>query len=294
LSLGRRGALLAAAALIAAGCAAPLKIGSNADPLDILASGALAYARLGAAAARELAPSLLPASEAKSLAPLLAKTRVLALGLGAPSSPSGIETPSFQACLIGDYPFRAASLSLGSDPAWKAEKSGFYNAKLGLRAAVPGPNLVLASSGLLEPLLAAARSPGSSLLPHELDDLGRAELLLWLPLPFSGLVASILGETMDVPARGLLLAAAPSAGDYSATAVFLMDDSEAARTYRPALRLAWYALAKGLLGGEAEEAIGASFSLNGDRYEAAGIRLSASQLAFAFSRLQGLMGPKGG
>ena len=37
---------------------------------------------------------------------------------------------------------------------------------------------------------------------------------------------------------------------YEATVVFLMKDADSARIFRPALRLAWYAIARGLLGAE--------------------------------------------
>ncbi len=285
-----RGALALAAGLaatMAAGCAVPLKIAATADPLAILGSGAMAYLRLSGAASRELAPSLLPAAEAKSLAPLLARTRVLALALGAMPG-SEADAPPIRACLIGDYPFRSAALSLGADPGWKREKAGYFNARLGLRAALPGPNLVLASSGALEPLLAAAREPGPSPIPAQLSGPAGRELALWLPEPFSGLVASLLGEAMDVPARGLLVSASPLAegGGYDAAIVFLMEDADGARVYRPALRLAWYAIARSFFGDEADAALGATFSAEGNAYGASGVRLSGVALARVLAALR--------
>jgi hypothetical protein len=293
-----RSALLGAlAALVAAGCAAPVKILASADPLGVLGGGSMAYARLGGASARELAPSILEAKQAAALAPLLSRTRLVALGLGSLPAPPGAEAPSFQACLVGDYPFRAASLSLGANPAWKREKAGYYNAALGLRAALPGPSLALASSGPLEPLLAAAKAPGASPIPASLEATAQEELVLWLPLPFAGLIASILGEAMDIPARGLLISASPLAASpgtagriYEARVIFLMEDADSARIFRPALKLAWYGLASGLLGEEAEAALGAKFELAGDSYAASGIRLSGAALATALSRLGGSLG----
>ncbi len=274
-------------ALSAAGCASPLRFDASADPLAVLEPGSLAYARLDGAVARELLGSALPPDAAKSLAPVMARTRLVAIGFGG---------SALQACLIGDYPFRAASLSLGADPGWKREKTGYFNARLGLRAAIPGPNLVLASTGRLEPLIVAAREPGPSPIPARLSTYASRELVIWVPDPFSRLAAAVLGDSMDVPARGMLIAAAPGGpeGSYDATIVFLMKDANSARVYGPALRLVWYGIARGLLGGEADSALGAAFTLEGELYRASGIRLSRGALARILGALRGgLFGPGG-
>jgi hypothetical protein len=290
----------ATAALLALSCAAPLKIGATADPLAILEPGALAYARLSGASARDLAPALLPSSELASMKSLLARTRSIALGLGSLPSPGGAEgaapqpalprAGAFQAVLIGDYPFRAASLSLGSSPGWKREKSAFYNASLGLRVAVPGPSLVLASTGPLEPLLAAAKLPGPSPIPERFAGLASRELLLWAPEPFSGMAAALLGEAMDLPARGLLIAASPLPGEegrYEATIVFAMDDAASLRIYKSALKLAWYGMARALFGDEADSVLALPFSAEGDLFTASGIPLSRESLVAVLSALRG-------
>jgi len=273
-------ALSAALASLAAGCAAPLQFASSADPLSVLEPGATAYARFDGAVARELLPSALAPAAAKSLAPVLARTRLVAIAIGSPGA-------ELQACLVGDYPFRAASLSFGSDPAWKREKAGYFNAKLGLRAAVPGPNLVFATTGLLEPLLAGAKAPGPSPIPARLSPFASRGLVIWIPEPFSRLAVSLFGEAMDVPALGLLIAAEPSGTDYDATIVFLMKDADSARIFRPALRLAWYAIARGLLGGEADPALDADFELDGDVYRASGLVLPNKFFARILSAARG-------
>ena len=264
-------------AISLSGCAAPLKIAASADPLAVLERGSLVYARLSGEAASELASSSLSAAQAKALLPVLKRTRLVALGLGSLTAADGSKAPNFQACLIGDYPFRAAAMSLGADPSWKREKNGYFNAVLGLHAALPGPNLVLASSAGLEPLLASAKLPGSSPIPAELETLAARELVIWIPEPFSGLAATFLGEAMDIPARGILISASALApNNYDATIVFLMKDAESARVYRPVLRLAWYGMARLLFGDGAEGALAASFTVDGDEYRASGVRLSGA------------------
>jgi hypothetical protein len=306
-SLTRAGILIAAAvlaaAILAASCAAPLTIGASADPLGLLDPGTLAYARLSGKAARELATAILPAARAKSLSPLLDRTRVVAIGLAslpgpgaadaASSRPSATKAPAFQAVLVGDYPFRAASLFLGANAGWKREKSAFSNAGLGLRAAIPGPSLVLASSGPIEGLLTAAKRPGPSPIPEKLAALASAELVIWVPEPFAGLASAFLGEAMDVPARGLLIAASPmadsanasiaDAGGYDATVVFLMADANAVRVYKGALRLAWYGISR-MLSGDGGAAASAQFIAEGELYMARGIRISPEKLGAALGK----------
>lgn len=274
-------------ALAAAGCAAPLRFDASVDPLALLDPGSVAYVRLDGSVARELLPAALPPDAAKSLSAVLARTRLVAIGVGG---------PALQVCLIGDYPFRAASLSLGADPGWKREKTGYFNARLGLRVAVPGPNLVLASTGRLESLIAAAKAPGPSPLPSRLSGLASRELVIWVPDPFSKLAAAIFGEPMEVPALGMLIAARPVGpqSDYDTTIVFLMKDPDSARIYRPALRLAWYGIARGLLGAEADAALGASFTLDGDSYRASGISLSGGALARVLAALRAGLVRSGG
>jgi hypothetical protein len=285
--------------MLAASCAAPLVLGSSVDPFALLEPGALAYARLSGAASRDLAPALFPASALASLKPLLARTRLVALGLGSRASTGAageIVPPdrdpragAFQAVLLGDYPFRSASLSLASSPEWRREKSAFYNAAMGMRAAVPGPGLVLASTGPIEPLLAAAEAPGSSPIPSRLSELASRELVLWAPEPFSGLAGAVLGEPMEVPARGLLIAASPGArggGDYEATIVFLMDDSNSVRVYKGALKLAWYGMAKALFGAEAEKALAIPFAAEGELYLARAVPLTREALARVLGALR--------
>ncbi len=252
---------------------------------------------MDAASARDLVPSLVPERQAAALDPLLDRTSCLALGLGgvaaAPSAAGGAApgaaggAGAFDAAFLGDFPFRTASLALAADKEWKKEGRGFFNEGAGIRAAIPGPRLVLASSESLDPLIALAKSPGPSPIPPRLQGLASVEIAIWAPRPFSGLVASIIGEEMDIPAAGLLVAASPSErGGYEATVAFIMDDADSARIFRPALRLAWYGIARGLFGDEADSALGLAFSLDGDVYWATGARVSSSALADALSKIR--------
>jgi hypothetical protein len=279
---------LAAAALLTASCATGLKLVATADPLGILSPGASAYARLDGATARSLLPRLgLPPSDAKRLKSALERTRLVALAVGgyeASQASAPTRVPTLQACLLGDYPLAAAAFTLGLDPSWKREKDGYFNAKLGLRAALPGPGLVLASTASLSPLLASARAPGPSPIPASLEPLCDKSLILWAP--FSGLSKEILGEDVDLPLVGLLVAADPlPSGDFEATVAFLATDPDSGRIFRPAVRLAWYAIARYLAGDSGQQAPAADFVLDGSEYKAEGVRISSGQIAGALSKL---------
>jgi hypothetical protein len=281
-------------AVIATSCAAPIKLESSVDPLALLEPGALAYARVSGQAARELAPALLGPSRAASADRLLERTQVIALSVepAADDPAQGARKAfGFQAALLGNYPFRAASLSLGSSPDWKREKPGYRNEKLGIYAAVPGPGLVLASDRPLAPLLAAAKAPGVSPIPERLAGLSSKELVLWAPRPFQGLAAALVGGELDLPVRGILVAASPVAGDrerYEATVVFMMEDAKALRTYKTVLKLAWYGIAKVLFADEADAALALPMRTDGELLVVSDLSLSRAAIVKALSALGGV------
>jgi hypothetical protein len=290
----------ALATLLALSCAAPIQFSNSIDPLALLAKDRLAYARVSGAIVRELAPEIMSASELAAAKDLLARTRIVCLGLG---QAGGDGTDSLQAVLVGDYPFRAAFLSLSANREWKREKSSFYNSRLGLHAAVPGPSLVVASKGPIDGLLQAAASCQASgappsPIPSRFSGLTSAELVLWVPNPFKSLAEKYSGEGMDVPALGLLIAASPNAAhksEYDATVAFLMDGPESVKVFKPLLKLAWYAIASGLLSDDNGSRPLANFAAKGDIYAAEGVVLSRDAIVRAlkssFGSSLGGLGP---
>ena len=303
-------ALAAIVAALSSGCATPIAVKNGVDPLAILEPGLAAYIRIEGEAARRLLPAFLAEEDAASLAPLLARTRVAAVGIGraapvppetgAPSggaSSANAPARTFEAALAGDFPFRRASFALASSRAWKREGKAYVHAASGIRATVPASGLVLASTESTEPLVARAIESGTSPLPPRLaelaglsEDLGpagqagaagaRPELLLWLPDPFASLApASGPDGGLEIPSRGLFMAASPGeAGSYLATVAFLMSDADSARIFRPALRLGWYLVARSLLGDAAGTALGARFALDGELVIATGVPIPEEAL----------------
>jgi hypothetical protein len=310
----------------------PLILKGTVDPLALLDPGASAYLRLEGESALLLAPALVPAEAASSLAPLLRRTEVLAVGFYSRSA-RGDEGPGatmdFQAALVGAYPFRLISLGIGVDRRWKREGGSLRDPKSGIRATFPGPRLALASNADLEGMIERVRSVAESPLPPRIGVLGPSAVLLWVPDPLGGLVSALGLGKGAIPLRGFALMASkrdvPAAPDprpaepigcgpaedgarggrgrashqaegardvrYAIRATFLMSDPSSARLFRPALRLAWYALARSVFGAEAGPFLAADFALDGDLYSSSEIELSAAGLSEVLSSVAAAAAP---
>ena len=146
----------------------------------------------------------------------------------------------------------------------------------------------------IEALVDRLLVPGASAIPPGLSALCDSDIVAWVPDPFGRLAGEFFGSEaavdIDIPAVGVLLAARRVAGPeaeggeavYELTVVFLMRNEEDARTFRPAIRLAWYGLSRSLLTGEAGFA-SLRFELAGDAVTATGLRVKASSIASALS-----------
>lgn len=293
--------LLGLLALLASCVSAPRAPGKL-DPLTCLDSSALAFARLDGKAALELAPTLLPPEESRSLAPLLERSQTIGLAL-IPGARPGADK-GFEAVFTGSYPRVSANFALGSKKDWKRVGKTWRNEALGLSVALPSKNLVLVANSGIEALLDRAAAPLSSPLPPRLAGFADQEFLLWVPEPFDRLGSVLLGEKLILPVRGILITAAPagsrlnegkdeagSAGSeessYELIAAFLMENADAARIYRPALKVAWQLFVRGLLPGETG-LLRAGFTQDGELIVAGGMRVSGASLATVLSRLRGL------
>ena len=155
----------------------------------------------------------------------------------------------------------------------------------------------------VEALIDRLLVPGASVIPARLSALCDSDIVVWVPDPFGELAGELFGSDaaadIDIPAVGVLLAADRIDGDaagttadsatggepaYELTVVFLMRNEEDARTFRPAVRLAWYGLSRTMLPGEAGAA-SLRFELSGDAVTASGLRIRASSIASALATL---------
>lgn len=195
---------------------------------------------------------------------------------------------------------------------------------MGLGISFPGRGLALATSdggavpgnadrgtaieASIEALVDRLLVPGASVVPERLSASSDGDIVVWAPDPFGGLAARLLGkeaaEDFDIPAVGVLLAAkrtgspgsdgpgaaatSPAGGGkavYELTIVVLMRNEEDARTFRPAIRLAWYGLSRALMPRGEEGLASLRFELSGDAVTASGLRMKASDILSAISVL---------
>jgi hypothetical protein len=283
-------ATLATLASLATSCARPLELGREVDPLSLLSPDALVYLSLGKLPLVALGEELLKPEEAKALAPLIEGTNRAALAI----LPGGA---GFETALLGSYPFRGAGLALAGKKEWGRLPrtagpaiAAYRNGISGLEVALPGPGLVLASSSSVAPLIAALATPRPSPLPPELAAYERSEILLWAPDPFARLGEALLQEAIDIPSKGLLIAATRLEGSppderdpiYEATVIFLMKSQDDARIFRPAARIAWYGFASFLSPGDSASV---RFETRELAISATGIRLRSSELFAALKAL---------
>lgn len=234
-------------------------------------------------------PLFLSADQVKALEPLKQGLRGAALAiLPRPSSdpPGGL--PPFEAALVGDLPIFRAKLALAFSRDWRLRKGIWTNASLGLGLAFPRKGLIVLASGSPQGLLDRLASGALGPFPPALAGLSAKDMATWLPDPFGRLGVALLGERLDIPAEGILVAATVKDGGYDVALAFQMRDADSARVYRPAARIAWFALARLLWPGEAGLA-SPRFELEGRAIVARNLALSETGLAAALARL-GLAG----
>jgi hypothetical protein len=262
-------------ALALASCATTGRpAGKSGEPLALLSPEALAYAELKGPSLARFAPLLAPQA---SLSGAVARARSASLAL----LPSG-----FEAVVEGDYPAFSTRLALCLSKDFKRRGNVYFDAKTGLELSVPRSGLMLAARGELAPLASRAAAPaGAGPIPPRYEGLSGRDILLFAPRPFERLAGALVGEALEVPVSGLLIAARPLPGEgdrYEASVAFLMDKEGDARVYKPVVRLAWLALARSLFPGS-----GADFA--SPRFEEEGGDLVVPALALSGAELEGAL-----
>jgi hypothetical protein len=292
---GVRGA--GALALLCALCAPALSLlsscattgraaGAAIEPLSLLSPQALAYAEIRGPSLARFAPLLAPQRQAGGFSSALARARSASIAL----LPAG-----FEAILEGDYPAFSTRLALSFSKDFKRQGNSFFDAKTGIELSIPRSNLILAATrgdarGGLAPLAARVLSSvpaAASPIPPRYAELSRREILLYAPRPFERLAPSFVGEVLEVPISGLLVAARPLAGGedrYELTLVFLMDKEGDARVYKPIVKLAWLALARSLFPEEGGDFASPVFQEEGGDLVAPSLVLSGAEIESALRR----------
>jgi len=255
------------------------------DPSALVDPGAAIIMRADRAILGRLLPVFLSKEQAEALAPLEKGLKVAAVALlhreGGSAAPG---LPAFEAAFVGDFPVLRVKLALAFNKDWRLRKGTWTNARLGLGLAFPRKDLIVLASGSPEALIGRLKAGRPGPFPPSLGELSDRQLACWIPDPFGRLGLALLGERLEIPSDGILIAANLEEGGYSAALAFQMRDAEAARVYRPAARLAWFALSRFLLPGEAGLA-SPRFELQGKAIVARDIAISESGLSGALEKL---------
>lgn len=300
------------AALALSSCATPMRTAAGLDPAQLLSPGALAVIGTGRVGLEAFAPALLPESARAGLGKVIGLTDRAAFGVYSEGKDARGKVV-FEAALAGDYPFRAASLALTSGKGWakrtiRAGADGqrvtaYSNAGAGVEVALPGPGFALASSGKVDPLLAAlavarpraaADGSGAAMPPQPVEGGAGADpaetVTITAEEPFARLGEAYLGSKIDLPCRALVITLEPGAAEapegrtWSASISFRMESDEDARLYRPAAKTAWFLLGRVVFPGVAQ---GAAFTATGDTIGASGIVIPEEALVSAIASLAG-------
>ena len=271
---------LCAPLMLLASCATTGRpAGKGIEPLALLSPDALAYAELKGPSLARFAPLLAPQGKTNGLSSALARARSASVAL----LPAG-----FEAVVEGNYPAFSTRLALSFSRDFKRRGNSYFDDKAGIELSVPKTNLILASGGGgLAPLASRALAPASanaSPIPSRYAALSGRQMLLYAPRPFERLAPAFVGEALEVPVSGLLLAAQPLAGEadrYELTLVFLMDKEGDARVYKPIVKLAWLALARSLFPEAGGDLASPRFEEEGGDLVAASLVLSGAEIESA-------------
>lgn len=259
--------------------------GPGLDPAALVDPSATIIIRMNRPILDKVLPLFLTPGQVKALEPLKRGLSVAALAvLPRPSTGAPGGLPPFEAALVGDLPVFQAKLALAFSRDWRLRKGIWTNSGLGLGLAFPRRGLIVLASGSPEALLSRLASGAPGPFPPALAELSAKDMASWLPDPFGRLGESLLGERLDIPAEGILVAAKVKDGGYEVSLAFQMRDPDSARIYRPAARIAWFALARLLLPGEAGLA-SPRFDLEDRAIIARNLALSETGLASALARL---------
>ncbi len=278
------------------------------DPIRYIPSGASLYARFTKPAIQDIAPSLIPSGLSRSIAPILERTRVAAVG----TSPAGAIGTKYDLAMVGEYTKNSVEFALSFDASFRREGGSFVSDASGIEVACPADRLILvrspgspdapkrggtgvytdtASPDSLAHRMEFFDPQGLSPLPERFGSTDEADILIWIPDPLTAFASYLPSEGFDIPIQGIrILANRLDSADlrgsrlYTSSLSFVMNDSESARIYRPTLKFAWFALSGALM---SENSLGPTsadvrFVLENENYVARGIMIPASVYSTLF------------
>ncbi|MCE5256000.1 MAG: hypothetical protein LLF89_04050 [Spirochaetaceae bacterium] len=216
----------------------------------------------------------------KSLQDLVGRTKVLGLGL------SGINTksPQAEAVLIGNFPVFSMKLALSSKGKWNKTSSGYQakEAQLYLRPLQQG--LLHAASFPPSDEIASGKAKPAGAVPERFKNM-TSDFAVVVNAPEILLNFRALPESSAIPISEIVVQGTRSrnpegqdkAAYYLLDAFIVMKDADAAKVFKPVVKLLW-AFSSERIFGSGISAADSPLVLDGDMYKAEGIRASSEAL----------------
>lgn len=299
--------LSALALLFLAGCSTIPKAVLQSDPSDKLERMPEVYARLINIALRDILDNLSdqalddlvdsfskgkqPAADGyavdrRDLDDLVNRTKVLGLGLSGVNSKS----PRAEAVLIGNFPVHSMKFALSAKGKWTKIPSGYQSKEASLFIRPLEQGLLHAATFPQEG--ASNLPPVSGAMPPRFKNMrsdfavvvNSPEILLNFPALSDGSAIPI-SEIVIQGTRKVVQGDAKVPAQYLLDVYIVMKDANAAKMYKPAVRLLWAFSGERYLGGISTS--GAQLVLENDTYKAEGIAVGPQTLVDLLSQFAG-------
>lgn len=189
---------------------------------------------------------------------------------------------SYSVVASGEYPLGAISLQLSPSAGWKRTNGSpttWTNQKNGWRLAFPSRKLALLSNVDLAPMLGRYTRPSPPInYPAVIHSMESADLVAYAPR-VGAWIESAGGDPNRFPAESIFVSVNSVGKSYSASAVLVMKDAQAARLFSVIFRLLISAGASGGPGGLPVSFAGASVEVQGSRIDLANLTIDRPKLA---------------
>ena len=263
--------------LAAASCATLVRAPADVEAERLLPPGAVAYARLDSSTLAQ-ALLLVSGTDQKGVEAISERTDSMTAAVvrqaGAPSL-------GLLAVAVGRYPAGAASISLGSDKAWRRTGPVWERKDGSMRLAFTDGGKAFFGTGPIDSLVAAASQPNPSPIPPRWAKEWSTAVAVYLPDPMALLSGRVPVGDGAVPMVAMVLSASPAGGgNYEASLHFEFETERAAVVFSPLCRVFLYAAAHAMWPERAATVLDeAVWTVKGRTVTAARLPLDAASLA---------------
>jgi hypothetical protein len=263
--------------LAAASCATLVRAPAAIEAERLLPPGAVAYARLDSSTLAQ-ALMLVSGTDRKGVEAISERTDSMTAAV---VRQAGTPSLGLFAVAEGRYPAGAASISLGSDKAWKRAGPVWERKDGSMRLAFTDGGKAFFGTGPIDTLLAAAALPNPSPIPARWAGEWSAAVAVYIPDPMALLSGRVPVGDGAVPMVAMVLSASPAGGgNYEASLYFEFETERAAVVFSPLCRVFLYAAAHTMWPERAATILDeAVWTVTGRTVTAARLPLDAASLA---------------